>query len=715
VEPVRRAWRLLAVGVVFLGLLGILVLRLWYLQVGTVASALEVAEQQQLRVVTIEAPRGDIYDRTGTQLLAGTVAARSIVVDRKLVPAEREEELINNLSALLDIPASEIRAQFDEEGAGARFAMGGEVSEATAVFALEHIEDFPGVAVEPVPVRTYPQGETAAHVVGYVGAPAEEDLLRPGITARDRVGRFGIEKQYDDLLRGTPGRITYRVNAAGEILGIVDEVAPQAGGTVTTTIDLDLQTFVEHALRDGLALSRRDGKDPVRASAVVLDPQDGSVLAMASVPAFDPALFSNGTITDAQWEILKQEAALNNFVIQGLYPPGSAFKPIPYTLALERLIYPTVEQDRYAALLDPNDPTSFYDDGTLEYPNTPVLHDWKAHGLINIHSSLVVSADEYYWGIALKIWDRAGLDWSENLLQDWARTLGFGAPTGIDLPFEQAGIVPDRAWFQYNQTHETGLVRLTGPWSGGDLMNMAIGQGSMLSTPLQLANAYGALVNGGTLWRPRVVSEIHNSQGDIIFRNVASVVREVAVSADTVASLKQDLHGVVSDPRGTAYIAFQGFGDSIDQVGGKTGTSQIRLATHRLIIDLSLVPAGGEAALAGALAEQLQVTVDDIRQQLDAGAADGQVTLTNDVPQSVVTYIEEHGAEFPGVIPEAVPEVDTAWFVGVAPLDNPQYVVAVVIEEGGSGGKIAAPTARAILQYLMGEQVDTIRSGEEAN
>jgi cell division protein FtsI/penicillin-binding protein 2 len=326
-----------------------------------------------------------------------------------------------------------------------------------------------------------------------------------------------------------------------------------------------------------------------------------------------------------------------------------------------------------------------------------------------------VSADEYYWGIALKIWDRAGLDWSENLLQDWARTLGFGAPTGIDLPFEQSGIVPDRAWFQYNQTHETGLVRLTGPWSGGDLMNMAIGQGSMLSTPLQLANAYCALVNGGTLWRPRAVSEIHNSQGDIIFRNVASVVREVPISADTVASLKQDLHGVVSDPRGTAYIAFQGFGDSIDQVGGKTGTSQIRLATHHLIIDLSQVPAGGEAALAEALAEQLQVTVDDIQQQLDAGAADGQVTLTNDVPQSVVTYVEEHGADFPGVTSEVVPEVDTAWFVGVAPLDNPQYVVAVVIEEGGSGGKIAAPTARAILQYLMGEQVDTIRSGEEAN
>ncbi|MFH1331399.1 MAG: penicillin-binding transpeptidase domain-containing protein [Actinomycetota bacterium] len=710
-----RTWRLVAVGTIFASLFAVLVLRLWYLQVSTLASALEVAEQQQIRVVVVEAPRGDIYDRTGEVLLAGTVASRRIVIDRKLVPEEREESLINHMAALLGMPATDIRARFDEAGAGARFPLGEEVSESVAVFVLEHIEDFPGVVVEPVPVRVYPEGETAAHVVGYIGSPAEDDLERPGITVRDRVGRFGIEKEYDSLLRGTSGRITYRVNAGGEVLGIIDEVAPRAGGTATTTIDFALQEFVEQALYDGLSLSRRDGKEPVRAAAVVIDPRDGSVLALASVPAYDPSLFSTGRISDEEWARLQTTAALNNFAIQGLYPPASAFKVVPYTLALEMEIYPTVEQDQYADRLDPGDPTSFYADGDLQFPNTPILKDWKVHGLVNIHTSLQVSSDNYYWGIALEVWDRAGLDWSENLLQDWSRSLGFGAPTGIDLPFEQVGIVPDREWFQYHQVNKTGLVRLEGPWSGGDLMNVAIGQGAMVCTPLQLANAFAALVNGGTLWRPRVVAEIHNSAGETIFTNLPSVVGLVDIAPETVASLLADLHGVVASEKGTAYRAFLDFGESAARVGGKTGTAQIRLPARQIVIDRALVPAGREEELIGNLAVLLGVPVAEIRARFEEGAVDGSFVLDDDISEAAASFVAERPGDFPGLVVESIPEVDSAWFVGVAPLDDPQYIVAVVIEEGGSGGKIAAPTARAILQFLMGEEVDAIRGGEETD
>lgn len=708
-----RTWRLVAVGVVFGALFAVLSLRLWYLQVSTVATAQEVAEQQQLRVVSIEAPRGDIYDRSGQELLAGTVASRRIVVDRALLPEEREEELVNNLSALLGLTAQDIWALFEENGPGSRFAVGDEVSESTAVFALEHTEDFPGVVVEAVPVRTYPLGEVAAHVLGYIGAPADDDLLRAEITARDRVGRFGIEKEYDRLLRGTPGKTTYRVNASGEILEIVEEVPPQAGGTAITTLDLGLQQFVEQALFDGMSLARLDGKSPARASAVVIDPRDGSVLAMASVPAYDPGLFSDGRITDEEWAALSQTAALNNFSIQGLYPPASAFKVVAYTLALERGIYPTVEQDQYAAYLDPNDPTSFYADGDLEFPNTPLLQDWKVHGLVNIHTSLQVSSDNYYWGIALEIWNRAGLDWDEDLLQVWARTLGFGEATGIDLPFEQVGIVPDREWFQYHQLNRTGLVRFDGPWSGGDLMNTAIGQGAMVCTPLQLANAYAALVNGGTLWTPRVVSSIVDSEGEAIFLNTPRVLRAIDLSDSTVDSLLADLHGVVASERGTAYQAFVGFGDSLGQVGGKTGTAQIRLASLQLVVDRERLPAGSEGALVGSLAELLDVPASQIWARFDT--EDAQFVVADEISEATAATLAERAWEFPGVTVEEVPEVDTAWFVGVAPLDEPQYVVAVVIDGGGSGGKIAAPTARAILQYLMGEDIDTIRSGEETD
>ena len=710
-----RTWRLVAVGVVFAALFTVLGLRLWYLQVSTLASALEVAEQQQIRVVAIEAPRGNIYDRTGTVLLAGTVATRQLVIDRKLVPEEREEGLVNNLSALLGVPATDIRAAFDEAGAGARFPLGDELPESVAVFVLEHIEDFPGVVVEPVPVRVYPLGETAAHAIGYIGAPAEEDLDRPGITVRDRVGRFGIEKEYDGLLRGTSGRITYRVNAAGEILGIIDEVPARAGGSAITNIDVGLQEFVEAALYDGISLSRRDGKDPVRAAAVVIDPRDGSILALASVPAYDPSLFSTGVITDEQWARLQETAALNNFAIQGLYPPASAFKVVPYTLALEKQIYPTEEQDKYAALLDPNDPTSFYADGDLQFPNTPRLKDWRVHGLVNIHTSLQVSSDNYYWGIALKIWENPDLEWSENLLQDWARSLGFGAATGIDLPFEQAGIVPDREWFQYHQANKTGLVRLEGAWSGGDLMNMAIGQGAMVCTPLQLANAFAALVNGGTLWRPFVVAEIRNTEDETILTNVPSVLGLVDIAPETVASLRADLHGVVASEKGTAYRAFLDFGDSLARVGGKTGTAQIRLPVRQLAVDLSAVPGGLKAQLVARLALLFGLDAAEIQAQFDGQEAGATFALQVEVTDDAADFIADNSGDFPGVVVESIPEVDTAWFVGVAPLDDPRYVVAVVIEEGGSGGKIAAPTARAILQFLMGEEVDAIRGGEDTD
>ena len=174
------------------------------------------------------------------------------------------------------MPAADIRAAFDEAGAGARFPLGDEVPESVAVFVLEHIEDFPGVVVEPVPVRVYPQGETAAHVIGYIGAPADEDLERAGITVRDRVGRFGIEKEYDSLLRGTsgpdhlPGQ-----RRRGDPRASSTRCRRGPGASAITNIDLALQEFVETALYDGMSLSRRDGKDPVRAAAVVIDPRDG--------------------------------------------------------------------------------------------------------------------------------------------------------------------------------------------------------------------------------------------------------------------------------------------------------------------------------------------------------------------------------------------------------------------------------------------------------
>ncbi|MEX1208611.1 MAG: penicillin-binding transpeptidase domain-containing protein [Acidimicrobiia bacterium] len=650
----KPAWRIATVGVALSALLGILVLRMWFLQVTDVEASLDVAASQRISIVSIEPPRGDIFDRDGTEIMAGTVATLRIVVDRKLIPLEREEGLIQNLSALLGIPAAEIRQEFVDRGSGARFPVSDGIGESTAVFVLENIERFPGVAIEPVPFRVYPLGETAAHIIGYIGAPGPDDLGRVGIDPNDRVGRFGVERSYDGLLRGTPGQITYSVNARGEILGVLEETAPRPGGSVVTTIDLDVQRFVEDTLLKAMALAAASGEDQVkRAAAVIIDPRDGSIIAMASVPAFNPIIFSDGQLTEAEWLTLRQEEVFNNYAMQGNYPPGSSFKAIVYALALENQISPIVEEEYRDIVDQTEDPFAFFSDGELLFTNTPPLNDWKdgGHGFVGLSSSLIESVNTYYWSIALAIWQGRDIAWPENLLQDWARSLGFGARTGIDLPFEGTGRVPDREWFQSLQAEGSGLVRSEGGWSGGDLMNIATGQGALVVTPLQMAVAYAALLNGGTVWEPRVVSTVVDSDNNVLFTNPPSVARKITIGADTVAALKRDLNGVVTAQNGTARRAFEGFcsGDVPDsecaplrEVGGKTGTAEIVQATE-----------------------------------------------------------------------EGVTAVDTAWFVGGAPLSDPQFIVAVVIEQGGSGGQVAAPAARRILQYLMGEQPDPLRAGDD--
>jgi penicillin-binding protein 2 len=649
---VIASWRQTTVGALVTAMMVILLLRLWFLQVTDVEDSLEVAAAQQIRTVSIEAPRGDIFDRDGRFLMAGTIASMRVIVDRQLISLEEEESvLIPNLATLLAMPAAEIIAEFEARGSGARFPIGDEVSSSTALFVLENIDHFPGVSVEPVPVRVYPLIETAAHVIGYIGAPGASDIDR-GASPGDRVGKFGLERYYEDYLAGTPGAISYRVNARGDILGILEERPPEPGGSLITTLDLTLQRVTEETLMQAIQLARQEGEtEVIRAAAVVMDVTDGSVLAMASVPAFDPSLFSTGSISVDAWEAMQEKAVQNNFAIQGSYPPGSSFKTIVYALARQFSIAPVHEEEHEDAV-DPADPTSYFCDGQLEFEATPLLNDWKAggHGLIDLGESLHQSCNLYYWSIALRIWEQRA-ELGEDRLQEWARLLGFGSRTGIDLPFESEGLVPDRTWFQRHQQQQTGVVRPEGGWAAGDVMNIATGQGALIVTPLQMAVAYAALVNGGTVWEPRVVQSVRDSQNNIIHVHVPDVRETIDISEETIADLKRDLNGVVNSTFGTARRAFEGFCDTgvrdsecaaLKEVGGKTGTAEIRQAV-------------GE---------------DD-------------------------------------------PDIDTAWFVGVAPLSSPKYVVAVVIDQGGSGGLVAAPAARRIFQYLLGETPDPLRRGDD--
>lgn len=644
-------------GLIFVGLFGVLTVALWKVQVVDANELAVAAENNRVKVVDTPAPRGEIRDAQG-RLLAGTVPALAAVVDGGLLPRADDPEteaLLQRLSAFANVPVAEVRAAVDDaRRRGDRITLVSNLTESQVLTLVEYAEDFAGVSVEPQPVRIYPEGELAADVIGYIGDPNEIDIQKPDIGPTDTVGRAGVERQYDDDLRGTAGQIKYRVDAQRDVIEVVGEDPPQPGYNLELTLDIDVQRVLEESLQQGLDLARSTYGDPecdpvddpacpVRAVGVVLDPRDGSVVAMASVPGYDPNIFVDG-ISQEEWDRLSSQAVFNNFAIQGIYSPASTFKAIAYVLALEENIFP-----REAATQ--TDDGAYFCDGKLEFPFTDgsqqVFNDWlrEGHGPIDLHSGLHTSCDLYFWEVALSIWsNRDAPDGNENLLQEWSRRFGFDEETGIDLPFEQEGLIPDRAWFERAQKETPGLVR-DGPWTGGDVMNAVIGQGSVLSTPLQLANAYAAIVNGGTLYQPRVVARVVDQDGEVVQENEPTVIRVTELAPQTVAFFRRDLQQVVNGPRGTARAAFADFGEGVAQVGGKTGTAEI---------------------IKGETADE---------------------------------------------------DVDTAVFVGVTPITSPEYVVVTLIERGGSGGRIAAPTARRVLQFLVNGEagMTEIVAGEEAD
>ncbi len=836
-------WRLAGVGIVLALMLGVLGLRLWSIQVTETDTYTAVAEQNLIRVVPTPAPRGDIFDRNG-ELLAGTKASLAAVVDMGLVEDDFAEDLAQRLSAFLDQPVSEILERFENASSGAQIIFAKDLTEQQALTLFEHREDFPGVAVIPQPIREYPGGELAAQVLGYIGKPSEADLERPDVKGTDVVGKAGIERSYDDLLRGTEGVIKYQVDASRSVLQQLGEQESAPGDNLILTIDSGIQAQLQQSLEAGLGLARElemaerqealesedgdiptrlfraleakqleakraaieaeaagedgtaadedsvdpdavieidegvvlgslypglpiddegvcvpvqrvelsvasrtllsgstertmrldavlqdrsqriavvdiDGERfeveegdsfattlrviaitedsivvshsdkwcPVRAVGVVEDPNDGSIIAMASYPSFDPTSFVSG-LTQSEWESLGTINAFTNFAIQGQYEPASTFKAVSYVLALEEGIYPLDRPVGDRILGDENTGTTLPDaengeEGTEAEPAPPVqpdrvlepltsdtdlynctgslrfefndgssqvYRDWKrnGHGPLDLHGALQASCDLYFWEISLRIWnertDEAGIN-NEDLWQEWARSFGFGTETGVDLPFEKPGLIPDRQWFRDEQRKDTGRVRPTGPWVGGDLMNAVVGQGAVLVTPLQLANGFSAMLNGGTLWTPRVVAEMVDQEGNVVDENPKSIIQTIDMDPATVSALRRDFQQVVNGPIGTARSAFVSFGPSVSTVGGKTGTAEIIKAL------------------------------------------------------------------------EDVQEVDTAWFIGVTPVLSPDYVVTVVVERGGSGGRVAAPVARQVLQYIVNGEgaVTSLEAGADTD
>ena len=581
--------RVSIVGVVIVALFASLVARLWFLQMGPERALGQEAVHLQQRVIQTESTRGEILDRNG-KVLAQDRAAWAVTVDRNLNKKTRAR-VMGQLSELLGVPEPTLLANYTSKRQTpllpAVVAFDIKVEQRVAV--QEHQDIYPGVRVEELTVRTYP---TAAHYkddglaaqalgyVGEIGADQLKQLKSRGYQVGDLIGRDGVEAAYESVLRGRPKRVTVQVDPRGQQIGPPVSVDPgSVGKNVYLTIDSRVQYVAEQALQDGINAARTQPEDPkfpggprLKAPAgavVVLDAQDGSVVAMASNPTY-PLSWWVGGMTQANFAALNNPAANNpllNRATEGLYAPGSAFKLVS-ALAMTRY-------GIRGAYFTYNDTGSV----TIGGP-PPIFNDNHAvNGPVALQRAITVSSDTYFYTVGGKFWQTwNGGDETNGLgLQTEARDLGFGSVTGIELS-EGTGRVPDPTWkkkFANILYSDQKLKDANSIWYPGDEVSLAVGQKDVVVTPLQLADAYACFANDGTLLTPHIGMRIEDPASKRFTTINPKPRGHVSFDETTRGQMQLGFAGVVGDKAGTAYNAFQGFPLNQTPVAGKTGTAQV--------------------------------------------------------------------------------------------------------------------------------------------
>lgn len=562
--------RLALLGVVILSLFAALFARLWYLQVMDSQTFQVQAEQNQVRFVYEEAPRGRILDRQGRVLVDNRVS-EAITVNRAELKGN-EEHVIPRLAALLGITEEELRKRIGDNRYSAfrPVPVAEDVPEEKIVYLKEHQADFPGVGEAKLARRSYPNGTLAAHVLGYVGEINDTELeprKGKGYRLGDSIGKSGVEQSYEEFLRGEPAITKLEVDSRGEVLRTLDRRLPVQGNDIQVTLDLDVQKLAEESLRQGLEKARTRYDDNTKknfiapaGAVVVLDPNDGSVLAMASHPTYDPASFVNGISTDV-FRALQDPAGhfpLNNRALQGQYAPGSTFKLITALAALRDGLI--------------NERTTVDDRGSLRVGNRTFRnagsYPW---GRVNVQRALAVSSDVFFYTLGESFWNRRS-QYGERAIQDAALEVGLGEKTGIPLASEARGRISDPEGRK--RLHEQNPRAFPeGRWFAGDNVNLSIGQGETVVTPLQLGLSYATFANGGTVYQPQVTARVLRQDGTVVHEVPAVVNRKVDIPPNVRTPILNGLRGAVTDPKGTAHGAFAGF--SAFPVAGKTGTAQV--------------------------------------------------------------------------------------------------------------------------------------------
>jgi penicillin-binding protein 2 len=552
-EPERRtsplAVRISILGGIAIAIFSVLFLRLWYVQVLSGDKYRNEANDNRIREIRVQAPRGEILDRNGKVLVANRTEL-AVQVSPEDLPApgpERSREL-HRLADVTDMTPREIRKALRE---GDRAAPGGPVILKKGLgvdkiyYLRENQSSFPGVSVERVFTREYRQGAIAAHLFGNVGEVTAEQLKEAryaGLKPGDQVGQSGIEYEYDRYLRGKPGTDRIQVDALGRPTDQLRNKPAKAGDDVRLTIDSGLQAYGEGAL-DSFGLP---------GAFVAMNVNDGSVLAMGSSPSFDPSIFTR-RITQSQYRALTSranDAPLANRAIQGLYPTGSTFKMITATAALQH------------KLISPD--TIFNDTGTLKLDTLTLKNAGDViNGPIDMSDALKVSSDIYFYNLGLKAKASKG----HGMIQDWTRRYGLGERTGIDLPAEVDGLIPTPAW--RNRLYREKLTDR--PWTAGDNVNLAVGQGDLEADPLQMAVAYAALGNGGSVVTPHIGDDVESVTGKVLEEIDPAPRRQLDISETTRNTIVEGLTRAAMEPGGTSYPVFGNFPFS---VAGKTGTAE---------------------------------------------------------------------------------------------------------------------------------------------
>ena len=511
--------------------LALVSVRLYYLQVMQHQEMSELADRNRIRLRRVPAPRGLVFDRKHRPLVD-----TQPTFDAEIVPEDSTNlsETIERLEGYVgeDHVADKIAAADEEGRPPYEPVLISERLDWPKVVSLEaHQLDLPGVSLEITPGRHYLYGKLAAHLLGYVGEVSRDDPIKQAAYHMgDEIGKFGLERGWEPFLRGQAGGQEVEVDAVGRRLRVLKEIPDTPGESVILTIDLDLQQVAEQAM---------EGKN---GALVAMDPNNGQILAMVSHPAFDPDVFGAG-VKSADWRTLMSDPdhPLQNRVIQGTYPPGSTFKILDSIAGLQEGVL--------------NEDTAFSCAGGIWFGGRE-YHCWRkqGHGTIGLHNAIVRSCDVYFYDVGQHV----GID----KIAYWANKFGLGEKTGVDLDNEKAGVIPSSAWKQ-KRYHER--------WYPAETLSVAIGQGYVAVTPLQLAQFASMVANGGVRYQPQFVKEVEGLDGGVAKGYPPIVEDRVAVSPENMQIIRDAMADVVNGGGGTAHkAALPGI-----TVCAKTGTAQV--------------------------------------------------------------------------------------------------------------------------------------------